>query len=197
MTAGGGLQGKRVVVFGAGGFVGTRLCRALLQLGCARVIAADVTAGLLFVKEDGDDGNDEDGMIEGTARKTVESDGRLQFVQCDLRSRTDVKHALDVAKQGGQDEQGDLGGLGLGLGGAEVVFQLASYGMSGVAMLQQRMVMAVNVEGTRNVLELSQAAGVRCLVSRRLLHVCLPLAITGRCHYVPGATVSYPHTRKV
>lgn len=48
--------------------------------------------------------------------------------------------------------------------GASLVFHLASYGMSGGAQLQRRLVEAVNVGGTRAVLAAAVAAGVGRLV---------------------------------
>lgn len=48
--------------------------------------------------------------------------------------------------------------------GASLVFHLASYGMSGGAQLQRRLVQAVNVGGTRAVLAAAVAAGVDRLV---------------------------------
>lgn len=50
------------------------------------------------------------------------------------------------------------------LKGADVVFHVASYGMSGAAQLNVRMVEDVNIGGTQNIVDACRAHGVRALV---------------------------------
>jgi len=58
----------------------------------------------------------------------------------------------------------DAGAVKDAIAGCDVVFHLASYGMSGGAMLDWVRCRAVNVGGTQNVVDACDAAGVKALV---------------------------------
>lgn len=68
---------------------------------------------------------------------------RLRYVQCDLTSAASVDAALR---------------------GVDTVFHLASYGMSGREMLQVERIEAVNLGGTRNVIEACHAHAIPRLI---------------------------------
>eukprot|EP00958_Prasinococcus_capsulatus_P010741 scaffold1046_cov189-Prasinococcus_capsulatus_cf.AAC.1 len=139
------VRGAVVVVTGASGFVGRRLCAALLAAGAAEVRALDVRAPALRDPPAVSDENNDEEEEERIA--ALVADPRVHYIQADL-GETESEAAIDAA----------VCGVGM-------VFHLASYGMSGGEMLSRGdRIERVNVGGTRRLLERCRARGVARLV---------------------------------
>ncbi|ELR21100.1 3beta hydroxysteroid dehydrogenase/isomerase family protein, partial [Acanthamoeba castellanii str. Neff] len=76
-----------------------------------------------------------------TLRKTYEQ--RVEFMFADIRDATTVRKAVE---------------------GVDVVFHIASFGMSGREQLQREKIMAVNVGGTKNLIDACIETGVSTIV---------------------------------
>ncbi|KAI9032273.1 3-beta hydroxysteroid dehydrogenase/isomerase family-domain-containing protein [Hyaloraphidium curvatum] len=90
-----------------------------------------------------------DGRDDEAAR--AKADGRLTFVKTDVTNEDDVEAAL---------------------AGAQAVFHVASYGMSGLDMLNAPRIWAVNLGGTKNVVRGCLRGRVPVLVYTSSVNVC-------------------------
>ncbi|XP_020265411.1 short-chain dehydrogenase/reductase family 42E member 1 [Asparagus officinalis] len=118
-----GIEGKKFVVTGGLGFVGSALCLELARRGADEVRSLDPRPSSPWSIE-------------------LKKAG-VQLIRGDVCEKKDVKKALS---------------------GANCVFHLASYGMSGKEMLQAGRVDQVNINGTCNILDACHEAGIKRLV---------------------------------
>jgi nucleoside-diphosphate-sugar epimerase len=138
-----------VAITGGSGFVGLRLAFALLDdasLGVQQVRLLDVRAPASDIIPFAPSQRHRAAAHRIALESEAEAEkAPLRFVRCDLRSKAQVRAALV---------------------GVDTVFHLASYGMSGVEQLRTDMIKAVNLGGTRTLLDtcLSSGATVRRLV---------------------------------
>lgn len=125
-----------VAITGGSGFVGRRLARRLLE---------DHGLSITQVRlcDIQPPNNNEQEKEEGAI--SIGSD-RLKFIQCDLCDPSSVSAALGE--------------------GVDTVFHLASYGMSGLEMMQHDRIRAVNIKGTKHIID-----ACRTLAIPRLLYV--------------------------
>lgn len=78
------VSGKRVMVVGAGGWLGTELCRQAAHLGCAHLALLDVSEFALYTVH--------------TAMQRDFPELSISDVLCDVRDRTLVKRSIDKEK---------------------------------------------------------------------------------------------------
>ncbi|KAL0366516.1 UNVERIFIED_CONTAM: Short-chain dehydrogenase/reductase family 42E member 1 [Sesamum radiatum] len=139
-----GIENKTFVVTGGLGFVGSALCLELVRRGARRVRAFDFRP-------------ESHGLTISAVREfpvfevlfAVDDSMQLKKQNMKLYAPRDVSKKQDVVKV---------------LDGADCVFHLASYGMSGKEMLQYGRVDEININGTCHVLDACLEHGVSRLV---------------------------------
>jgi FlaA1/EpsC-like NDP-sugar epimerase len=150
------LRGKRVLVTGAGGSIGSELCRQLLSGGAARLYLLGhgensiylVDRELRLLQE------------EGVGEKSV-----LVPVIGDLKDRDYIHYILKKLK-------------------ADVVFHTAAY--KHVPMMEENPVAAVenNVFGTKNLIDAARAGGVKRFVHITTDKAVEPVSVYGASKYL-------------
>ena len=153
------LRGKICVVTGSQGMFGLSLCNALLTTaGAAEVrgfdrVAPKETGGVSATR----------GRSRSPSRSPAASgDRRHRRVDSSkssglmLKYRGRVRHFCGDLTSSSQ--------LRAACRGADVVFHAASYGMSGEEMLDRTQTRAVNISGTKHVLDCCRSEKVGCLV---------------------------------
>lgn len=139
------LHGRSFAITGGCGYVGHRIALHLLAHGATLVRRLDVMAP----RPHAPSAFDPKPLGSETLNALFET--RTEYERCDLRDREAVRR---------------------GLRGVDAVFHVASFGMSGRDMLNTAMVMAVNVDGTRHVLDAANELGVQAVCYTSTTNVC-------------------------
>jgi nucleoside-diphosphate-sugar epimerase len=167
------LAGKRVAITGGGGYVGQRIAAHLLLADAAFVRLLDIAPSpippspyLVFAHCD-TAANDNERPTTTTTTTTTDIDQhqlamasellaslmaeRTEFQLCDIRFYEQVLDAL---------------------ANVDVVFHVASFGMSGRDQLNKELVTSINVQGTRHVLQAARHHRVQALCYTSTTNVC-------------------------
>ena len=157
----GPLSGKVCVVTGSQGMFGLSLCRALLAAGVAEVRGFDRVAPSPDSAQHTGDSNT---LWTSRRRQRSRSPSGSPGVR-------DERHRDSVFDRGVDARVRHFCGditwspeLRAACRGADAVFHAASYGMSGEEMLDRRQTRAVNISGTKHVLDCCKSEKVQCLI---------------------------------
>ena len=127
----------KVCITGGCGFVGSRLAERLLDSSVWQEVRSVILIDIIPPKS----------SEETECASSEEKNARLEFVRVDLSDTEAAEATLKSV-----------------FVGAEVVFHIASYGMSGAAQLDKKKIRSINVEGTRALLRAAKVCGVRRIV---------------------------------
>ena len=156
------LRGKVCVVTGSQGMFGLSLCRALLAAGAAEVRGFDRVAPRPHSPQHIGDSRTQEASRR--RRRRSRSPSESPGGGGDRRRGSVVDHGVDARVRHFCGDIMSSPELRAAIRGADAVFHAASYGMSGVEMLDRRQTRAVNVSGTKHVLDCCNSEHVKCLI---------------------------------
>eukprot|EP01043_Picozoa_sp_COSAG02_P020423 COSAG02_NODE_1008_length_15238_cov_24.345928_1_plen_506_part_00 len=157
------LRGKVCVVTGSQGMFGLSLCKALLTASAAEVrgfdrVAPRETSGARSAATRGRSRSPSHSPAKLGDRhpRVVDTANESRSLALPVEYRSCVRHFCGDITSSRQ--------LRAACRGADVVFHAASYGMSGEEMLDRTQTRAVNISGTKHVLDCARSENVGCLV---------------------------------
>jgi FlaA1/EpsC-like NDP-sugar epimerase len=150
------LRGKRVLVTGAGGSIGSELCRQLLSGGASRLYLFGHGENSIYLI---------DRELRILQEEGVGERATIVPVIGDLKDRDYMRYILEKLK-------------------ADVIFHTAAY--KHVPMMEENPVAAVenNLFGTKNLVDAAKACGVKCFVHITTDKAVNPVSIYGASKYL-------------